>query len=174
MQLSHRILLTGATLGAAGAIAGPAGAQTIDVTVNIPRLKVAEYHRPYVAIWLEPTGGKARTLAVWYDYDMKNGEGTKWLRDVRQWWRASGRAMTLPADGISGATRAPGPQTVSFGAAALGTLAPGQYTLVVEAAREVGGRELLRVPFAWPPKPGQTARAAGTSELGAVSVAFRK
>lgn len=176
MQLSHRILLTGATLGAAGAFVAPAGAQTIDVTVNIARLKVAEYHRPYVAIWLEPAGGKARTLSVWYDYDMKNGEGTKWLRDVRQWWRASGRSMKFPADGITGATRAPGPQKVSFtaGSGALGKLAPGQYTLVIEAAREVGGRELLRVPFAWPPKPGQTGGATGKSELGAVSVAFRK
>lgn len=169
MQLSHRIVMTGAALGAATAFALPAGAQTLDVTVNIPRLKVAEYHKPYVAIWLEPAGGKARTLQVWYDYDMKNNEGTKWLRDVRQWWRASGRTLKFPADGISGATRAPGPQKVSL---PVGNLAPGQYTLVVEAAREVGGRELVRVPFAWPPKGA--ASASGKSELGAVSVAFRK
>lgn len=176
MQLSHRIALTGATLGAAGAVAAPAGAQTIDVTVNIPRLTVAEYHRPYVAIWLEPASGGARTLAVWYDHDMKNNEGTKWLRDIRQWWRVSGRSMKFPADGVTGATRAPGPQKIAFtaGRGPLGTLAPGQYTLVVEAAREVGGRELVRVPFAWPPKPGQTASASGKAELGAVSVAFRK
>lgn len=176
MQLSHRIVLTGAALGAAGALAAPAGAQTIDVTVNIPRLKVAEYHRPYVAIWLEPAGGGAKTLAVWYDDDMKNNEGTKWLRDVRQWWRASGRSMKFPADGVSGATRAPGPQKIAFtaGRGPLGTLTPGQYTLVVEAAREVGGRELVRVPFAWPPKPGQSASASGKAELGAISLTFRK
>ena len=43
-------------------IAAPAAAGTI--TVTIPRLTVAEYHRPYVAIWLEPQGGgAARTLA---------------------------------------------------------------------------------------------------------------
>jgi hypothetical protein len=171
MQISHRIVLTGAALGVAGAFALPAAAQTIDVTVNIPRLKVAEYHRPYVAIWLEPAAGKARTLSVWYDYDMKNNEGTKWLRDVRQWWRAAGRGLKLPADGITGATRAPGPQKVSLN---VGALAPGQYTLAVEAAREVGGREILRLPFAWPPKPGQTARAAGKTELGAVTATFRK
>jgi len=176
MQLSHHIILTGAALGATGALTAPAGAQTIDLTVNIPRLKVAEYHRPYVAIWLEPAGGTARTLSVWYDYDMKDNEGTKWLRDVRQWWRASGRGMKFPADGISGATRAPGPQKISFtaGRGAIGKLAPGQYTLVVEAAREVGGRELVRLPFAWPPKPGQTVSAAGKAELGAVSLSFRK
>jgi len=176
MQLSHRIALTGTALGVAGAIAAPAGAQSIDVTVNIPRLKVAEYHKPYVAIWLEQAGGKARTLSVWYDYDMKNNEGNKWLRDVRTWWRVSGRSMTFPADGITGATRAPGPNKISFtnGTGALGRLGPGQYTLVVEAAREVGGRELVRIPFAWPPKPGQAASATGRTELGAVSLTFRK
>lgn len=176
MQLTHRIMLTGTALGVAGAIAAPAAAQTLDLTVNIPRLKVAEYHRPYVAIWLEPAGGKARTVAVWYDDDMKNNEGTKWLRDVRSWWRVSGRSMKFPADGISGATRAPGPNKISFaaGRGAIGALAPGQYTLVVEAAREVGGRELVRLPFAWPPKPGQTVSAAGKAELGAVSLTFRK
>lgn len=172
-MLSHRIVTTGATaLGALGA-ALPAGAQTIDVTVTIPRLSVAEYHKPYVALWLEGAGAP-RTLAVWYDFDMRNGEGTKWLRDIRTWWRVAGRSMSFPANGVSGATRAPGPQRISFaqGRGPLGNLAPGQYTLVVEAAREVGGRELVRVPFAWPPKPGQTARAAGSAELGAVTVTF--
>lgn len=171
MQLKHHVLLTGATLGAAGAVTIPAAAQSIDVTVTIPRLKVAEYHKPYVAIWLEPAGGTARTLQIWYDYDMKNNEGTKWLRDVRQWWRASGRSMKFPADGITGATRGPGPQKATLN---VGPLKPGQYTVVVEAAREVGGRELVRVPFAWPPKPGATAKAAGNTELGTVSLAFRK
>ncbi|MCJ8157253.1 DUF2271 domain-containing protein [Sphingomonas sp. LaA6.9] len=175
MQLTHRIVLTGASLGAALA-PGVALAQTMDVSIAIPRLTVAEYHRPYVAVWIEAPGAPARTLSIWYDFDMKGDEGTKWLRDVRQWWRVSGRSLKMPADGITGATRAPGTHKISFtnGRGALGTLAPGNYTLVVEAAREVGGRELLRLPFAWPPKPGQTARAAGTSELGAVSVAFKR
>lgn len=176
MQITHRIVLGAATAGLSSAFATPALAQTMDVTVTIPRLTVAEYHKPYVAIWLEPASGPARTLAVWYDFDMKNNEGTKWLRDVRQWWRISGRSMSFPADGITGATRAPGPQKVSFtaGRGPLGAMAPGQYTLVVEAAREVGGRELVRVPFAWPPRAGQTARASGSAELGAVSIAFRR
>ena len=174
-RITARIAMT-ATAGLSGLAASPALAETIDVTVNIPRLTVAEYHRPYVAIWLEPAAGGPRTLAVWYDFDMKNDEGAKWLRDVRQWWRASGRSMRFPADGVTGATRAPGPQTVSFtaGRGSLGALAPGQYTLVVEAAREVGGRELVRLPFAWPPQPGQVVRAAGSTELGAVSIAFRR
>ena len=178
MQPSSRTILIGGTLGAAltAPVMAAAAPATMDVTITIPQLKVAEYHRPYVAIWVEKAGAPAKTVAVWYDYDMKGNEGTKWLRDVRSWWRVSGRSMKFPADGISGATRAPGPNKISFaaGRGAIGALAPGQYTLVVEAAREVGGRELVRLPFAWPPKPGQTVSAAGKAELGAVSLTFRK
>src|SRR3546814_12293416 len=104
---------------------------------------------------------------------MKNNEGTKWLRDVRQWWRASGRSMTFPANGVTGATRAPGTHRVSFSRAQLGATAPGAYVLVIEAAREVGGRELLRIPFTWPAQAGAGGRAEGQHELGAVSVTFR-
>ena len=176
MPLTYRTIITGTALGAAGAFTVPAGAQTMDLTVTLPRMTVAEYHRPYVAIWVEPAGGGPRTLAVWYDFDMRGGEGTKWLRDIRQWWRASGRSMRFPADGVSGATRAPGPQRISFtaGRGALGTLPAGRHTLVVEAAREVGGRELVRMPFVWPPKPGQTLRASGGTELGAIRLTFRR
>ena len=51
-------------------------------------------------------------------------------------------------------------------------LPAGNYTLVVEAAREVGGRELLRVPFEWKGKPS-TGSARGKTELGAVALAAK-
>ena len=176
MQPPSRTLVIGGSVGLSAALAVPvlaAAPATMDVTIAIPRLKVAEYHRPYVAFWVEKEGAKAKTVAVWYDHDMKANEGTKWLRDVRQWWRVSGRSMTFPANGITGATRAPGTHKISFTRAQLGAMAPGQYTLVIEASREVGGRELLRIPFTWPAKAGAGGRAAGTTELGAVSVSFR-
>jgi hypothetical protein len=167
------ILGGGVALGGSGAAAQ---AETLNLTVNLPRLSVAEYHRPYVAIWLEKEGAAPRTLSVWYDFDKAKGEGAKWLRDIRQWWRVSGRAISFPADGISGATRAPGDNKIAFttGKGPLGQLAPGNYTLVVEAAREVGGRELVRLPFSWPAKPGTVARAKGNSELGAISLTIVK
>ncbi|MEH3123489.1 MAG: DUF2271 domain-containing protein [Sphingomonas phyllosphaerae] len=160
-------ILSLAVLGGATVAAGPASAAgTIDIT--IPRLAVAEYHRPYVAIWVEPTtGGPARTLALWYDVRKAGAEpGTKWLADLRAWWRKGGRSLSLPADGVSGATRAPGTYHIPLPA----DLRPGQYTLNVEAARETGGRELVQVPLA---VPARAARAGGSHELGAVTVAAR-
>ena len=44
---------------------------------------------------------------------------------------------------------------------------------MVEAAREVDGREVLSVPFDWPPKATAQAQAQGSSELGAVRVTLK-
>lgn len=152
-------------------LAGPAIAGNLGVTVEIPRLDVAEYHRPYVAVWIEDSGREvAANLAVWYDTELKNNEGTKWLKDMRQWWRRIGRGLDMPVDGVSGPTRPAGEHEVDVPgeAAAIAALAPGKYELVVEAAREVGGRELVRIPFQWPPEAQDSLTATGSSELGRV------
>jgi len=144
--------------------------------LEVPQLNVAEYHRPYIAAWLENADQKVvANLAVLYDVKKKDNAGTKWLKDVRQWWRKSGRDVEMPMDGVSGATRAPGEQTLTFpGAkAALDKLPAGQYTLVVEAAREAGGREAVKVPLQWPPKSAQNVSGQGKEELGAVVVQLK-
>ncbi len=157
-----------ATLAAGTALAGDA-----TVTIDIPRFNVAEYHRPYVAFWIESEdGAKLTNLAVWYDTKLKNDEGTKWLKDMRQWWRRTGRELTMPAEGLSSPTRAPGTHDLTFdlAAAPLKGLTPGKYQLVVEAAREVGGRELLRVPFEWPAAANTEASVKGEHEIGSVKL----
>jgi hypothetical protein len=159
-----------------GLAAAPAVAHAADLTVSleIPRMTVAEYHRPYVALWIEgPDQAAVKTLAVWYDVKLKNNEGAEWLKDMRQWWRRAGRGLAMPADGVSGPTKAPGKYQVAFSATQVGALPPGDYALVVESAREVGGREVLKAPFSWPPKGPRTTSAAGASELGALSVTVK-
>ena len=165
------------TLAATAAgLAWPAVGAEMALKVEIPRLAVAEYHRPYVAMWIErPDQSFVANLAVWYDLKLKNAEGTKWLKDMRSWWRKSGRELQMPVDGLSTATRAPGEHTLAFAAGhpALAGLKPGSYQVVVEAAREVGGRELVRVPLAWPPKAAASEQAAGSHELGKVTVTVK-
>ena len=162
--------LTLAVTAAAASAAAPAVAADLNVSVEIPRLSGASYHRPYVAVWIErPDNTAVRTLAVWYQQTANaEGDGKDWLKDIRTWWRRGGRSMTLPADGISSATKAPGRHAVSVRGARLANLPAGNYVLVVEAARELGGREAVRVPFRW--GAANTARASGSTELGAVSV----
>ncbi len=162
-------------LGAAALTAPAAFSADMNVKVEVPRLNVAEYHKPYVAFWIEGADQTfIRNLSVWYDIKKKDNGGTKWLKDVRQWWRKSGRDLQMPVDGVSGATRAPGEYQMTFGAkSGLDKLPAGEYVLVAEASREAGGREVVRVPFAWPPKAAKTTQAKGEHELGAVSVELK-
>jgi len=71
--------------------------------------------------------------------------------------------------------RAHGEHSLAFSdaKAPLKELPPGEYRLVVEAAREVGGRELLRIPFQWPPKAAQSLSAKGDHELGALALELK-
>lgn len=168
-----RILLT---VGLAGLVTAPALAADMEISIEIPKLDVAEYHRPYIAVWLEgPDKKVAANLAVWYDVANRKQEGDKWLKDLRQWWRRSGRSLTVPVDGLTSATRAPGTHDIVLDGnhAALKDLAPGEYELVVEAVREVGGREVLRTPMQWPPETGTSTSLKGEHELGRVVVTVK-
>lgn len=168
---------------AAFALPGVVLAANLNVSVELPRIDVAEYHRPYVAVWLEREDKSvAANLAVWYQIKKaamampgaaapaNPAGGAKWLPDLRQWWRRSGRELQMPVDGISGATRAPGEHALSFDSSKgpLANLPAGQYKLVVETAREDGGRELVNVPFQWPVKQAQQFKAKGETELGSI------
>ena len=161
-----------------GLIANPAMAAGLELNIEIPKIDIAEYHRPYVAAWVEREDKTvAAQLALWYQDKAKPGQmvkpgegGEKWLPDLRQWWRRVGQQTTLPLDGVSGATRVPGRYKVE---PATPTLPAGKYKLVVEAAREDGGREVLNIPFAWPPKASETLSAKGTTELGALTLSLR-
>ncbi|UXH78175.1 DUF2271 domain-containing protein [Roseateles amylovorans] len=163
-------------LGALGTLSAgsSAWAATVQLKLELPRLNVAEYHRPYVAVWVEKAGESGPAvaqLAIWYDIKKQNNAGTKWLRDMRQWWRQGGRNLTVPADGISGATRAPGEHTLSFDThPSLANLPAGKYEIVVESGREAGGREVQRLPLTWPIKAEQKSTAQGEHELGALEL----
>lgn len=168
-----RVLIS---IGVTGLLAGPVLAADMDLKVEIPKLEVAEYHRPYVAIWLErPDRTVAANLAVWYQVANRNNDGDKWLKDLRQWWRRTGRDLKVPVDGITGATRPAGVHDLKFDAThpAFANLAAGEYELVVEAAREVGGRDLVRIPLKWPVEKALVVEAKGENELGTVSLSLK-
>jgi hypothetical protein len=167
MKLQHSLALTLPMLS------GWAVGAELSVKFELPQLQVAEYHRPYVAMWIERADQSvAGTLAVLYDVRKKDDAGLKWVKDLRTWWRKAGRDTRLPLDGVSGATRTAGTHTLTFAGtkSQIDGLPAGDYQLVVEAAREAGGRELVRVPFTLPAKGKVSASAAGKEELGSVTV----
>jgi hypothetical protein len=161
------------TLGLARAQAG-----TLTLDIEIPVIDTAEYHRPYIAAWLENEDRSiVRDLGVWYEQNKANDEGKKWLKDLRRWWRASGRSQSEPADGVSGATRATGTHSIKISGddARLAQLPPGQYTVAIEAAREKGGHELVRLPLNWPGDAGNTGKVTqkGQRELGDITLSVQ-
>src|SRR5262245_42600075 len=102
-----------------------AGAGEMNLAVEVPKLNTAEYHRPYVAIWIEREDQSvAANLSVWYETGGRK-EGTKYLNELRQWWRRSGREQKFPIDGVTGPTKPVGVQQLKFASsqAPLATLA---------------------------------------------------
>ncbi|PXF63921.1 DUF2271 domain-containing protein [Kangiella spongicola] len=136
------------------------------LTITIPKKSVVEYHAPYIATWIE--NDKRKTVAstsLWYD------DQEKWLKDIRRWWRKTGRSQKKPYDGVTGATRRPGEhQLVLRSEDTSELLEDGDYVLYIEAAREVGGREVLSLPFSWPITESTEVSASGENELGKVTL----
>ena len=101
--------------------------------------------------------------------------GARWMNGVREWWADSGHTLKFPVDGLTSASRPAGTYELSFASTepALASLPPGDYLLMVEAAREHGGDETLSIPFTWPARAAQSGKAAGHAELGAVELTLK-
>ena len=166
-----KTLLTAALL-----LATTTQAADFSIEVTIPDIKSSEYHRPYVAVWVEDSEGKlVEHLSLWYFIKGKADnpqEGLKYLKELRNWWRKGGRSLKPLPDAITGATRKPGKHTIEIKAddPRLAKLKDGSYTLKVEATREEGGTESVAIPFTLPIKEKTEASAAGNSELGDISL----
>lgn len=101
--------------------------------------------------------------------------GARWLNEVREWWADSGNSLQFPVDGLTSASKAAGTHELTFAGddPKLAGLAPGNYKLMVEAAREHGGKELVSIPFSWPGTSPQSASASGKTELGQIELVVR-
>lgn len=120
-------------------------AKSLTIEIDVPKLDVDPYHRPYVAVWVETAErNPVQTIDVWYEQD-------DWLKDLRQWWRKLGRSQKDQLDGISSATKKPGMYRLTWdGKGQDGKLiADGEYILHLEASREEGGRSYMRQKFQW-------------------------
>lgn len=117
-------------------------ATELQLSLKLPTQQ-GEYHNPYVAIWIENASGKSvRTLALW------RGE-SKWLKDIRRWWRKVGRKDAQLVDAMTSATRAAGKYPLTFQALddQQRALPAGNYVLNIEVVRENGGRGMSKQKF---------------------------
>ena len=157
-------------------LAIPASALNLSLDITIPDIKSSEYHRPYVAVWVEDSEHKlVEHLSLWYFIKGKDDnpqEGLKYLKELRNWWRKGGRSLKPLPDAITGATQKPGKHTIEIKSddPRLAKLKDGDYTLMIEAAREEGGIEAVSIPFSLPVKAKTEAKASGKSELGDITL----
>ncbi len=124
--------------------------------------------RPYVAIWIEDAEGEpVRTLVLWV-------ENLNWLRDLRAWSRHHARDREF-VDAKTRATRRPGAYDVTWnGLDDEGRpVAPGDYTVLLEAARENGTYQLMKQAVTIGSEPFEHV-LEGNEEISAATVRLVK
>ncbi|WP_462151136.1 DUF2271 domain-containing protein [Pseudoalteromonas xiamenensis] len=148
--------------GLVASAAANATAVEYELNVELPVISEGQYHRPYVAIWIEDDSKQVlKNLALWKQKD-------KWLPDLKRYYRRVLRANETALDGFTGATKGPGQHQILWNGLSDNNevLAQGRYSLCVEAAREKGGREIQCLPFQY----GKDAKSVqGSHELAAIS-----
>lgn len=140
-----------------------AAANKLTVDFELPTFDTADYHKPYVAIWVESKEQK-ETLLLWH---LKKRKQDKWLVDIRRWWRKLGRYDETP-DGVTGATKGPGKYSETFEIKDLD-----KFTLLIEVVREDGGRSLLKQKIDFNDAK-QSYRIKASKELGNVNIQKEK
>ena len=162
----------------------PAAAETVALAERAYELDIKfeiaapeggkEYRRPYVAIWIcDDEGYPVRTLLLWYQRG-----GLRWLPSLRAWMRDDQiRYFTEEMDlaiTMSRATRPPGQYDVRWdGKDDHGEpVAPGRYTLFIEAAREHGTHQTIKEQFDLTAEPF-TRKLEGNVEIKSVELTFR-
>lgn len=150
-------------------LAGPAWptGYTFKVDLEIPEMDVADYERPYIAVWIaDPDRNLVRIL-------MLAGDDSRWMEENYYWFRRFGRKAGSLVDALSGPTRRPGEYTLEWdgfdhdGA----PVPPGEYVLHLEAAREHGGHQHESIEMTLG-EIAFTHELPGGEELGRISARF--
>jgi len=140
-------------------------AENLQISLELPTQQQGPYLRPYVAVCIEDSAEQpVKLIELWR-------EKPDWIKDLRRFWRKIGRSDQALVDARTGATKGPGKYQLSWQGDddAGNAVATGQYLLVVEAAREHGGRNLVKQAFPWDGSAVDIQVKAG-SEIGAIQL----
>lgn len=149
--------------------------QSFELAINLELARIDDprYRRPYVAVWVEDKDRfPVRTIALWY-------QKPRWLPDMKSWSRGERlRSMAEGSDlisSVSSATRPAGKYTVKWdGKDNHGKLvAPGKYTVFIEAAREHGTYQIIRHEMDFR-GAAQQINLPGNAEIASASLDYRK
>jgi len=143
------------------------------VDFEIAQPSGGRYHRPYVAIWVEDTSGRAvRTLLLWVT---TTGRGPRYIRELRQWTGAERNGSQELISTMSSATRLPGKYSVAWNGRDDGgkVVEQGTYRLFIEAAREHGSYQLMQQELTLGTSPKAVA-LQGNEEIAGARVEYRR
>ena len=140
---------------------------TFTIDFEIPEHAIADYERPYVAVWI---ADKERNLIRIL---MLAGQQERWMEENYYWHRRFGRKAGSLVDAIAGPTRRPGQYDLQWdGLTDDGIPAPaGDYILHLEAAREHGDHQHESIGFTISQDPF-THQVEPGSEIGPVIIRF--
>ncbi len=134
------------------------------------------YRRPYVAVWIEDKDGfPVRTLSL---FMMQDQPGPRWYRDLRRWYAGDQMRLLVDKmdiiDAVSKPTRNPGQYKVAWDGRddAGSILKEGEYTLLIEAAREHGSYQLMKHKFQVGGKPFEES-LKGNAEISSATVKYK-
>ncbi|MCE9609144.1 MAG: DUF2271 domain-containing protein [Chthoniobacter sp.] len=144
----------------------PAGFEVaLALTLKVPE-GGRKVKRPYVAVWVEDAAGKrVRTVTVW-------GNKRKYLPDLPAWWKLAQEDQQW-AQSVTRATRSAGQHRVVWdGLDDQGkSLAPGTYTVFLEANREHGSHAIQSGTIVCGAAPAKGTIPAG-SEFDAAEISY--
>jgi len=163
----------GARGRAKAAAAAPAVPMELMITLELAQPNSPRYRRPYVAVWVRDADGKpVRLISLW-------SEKPRYLDELRSWYHDYPVGMQYGGEispSVSSATRPAGKYTLRWdGKDDKGNaVKPGKYTLMIEAAREHGGHDLMHQEIDFDGKtPAQFTLPAG-SEIAGVQLDYAR
>jgi hypothetical protein len=150
----------------------------VNFEINRPEAEKGRYRRPYVAVWIEDLEGKqVRTLALWVSL---GGSGPfQWLPDLKRWYKSEeDRKLAEKKDiffTVSRPTRPPGKYKLIWdGKDNQGKQqAGGEYTILIDAAREHGTYQSIRRQVSLSNKPF-SEELQGNVEIRSASIEYRR
>ncbi len=150
----------------------------VDFEINQPAGEGRRYRRPYVAIWVENKDGfPVRNLTLWVS--MGGAGPFQWLPDLKRWYRADQARKQLEKKDLvfttARPTRPPGKYKVIWdGKDDHGNpVASGEYTILIDAAREHGTYQNLRKLVTLGEQPF-TEQLKGNVEIRSAAIEYRR
>jgi hypothetical protein len=145
----------------------------LTISVELSLIEGYRVRRPYVAVWIEDEKrSPVRTIALWF-------AKYKYLRELYAWSLAansrSASEDTRVLNSVSSATRPPGKYTFKWdGKDDYGKLVKGgNYTVMIEAAREHGTDQLIHQGMDFNGSPKQFQLPGGV-EIASASLDYHK